>query len=388
MGVVFAPMTHRLLAVLILPLVCACATTGSPPPATEAAQSASAPHRRAQPLSAGEIIRRLEESPRTYRIDKAPSTSHQALQQYAMAMWPQRGPTLDCVNARPAEGGQQRPVPCGDDAAVRAILVEAETFWDKKEYAEAEKRYARALEVAPRDYHVLLVYGDAAYFQGRFDEALTRYEKATEVNPWDHRSWYYRGNVLLDQGKRDEALQLYARALALRPRHHPMELGLENREERLGVTLVRNTFLPKAKVSRAGEEVVIETEVVGHWMAWASCKALWLGEASHRVEMTGTDQHAFSSVEELECLAALLSVYVRGKEERGVEPEPQLERLLRVVEAGMAKEWVAWELGTRIAPHLIVSLPEAERRRVEAFVRAFVLEPEGAAAYDPTLRRL
>ena len=41
----------------------------------------------------------------------------------------------------------------------------------------------------------------------------------------------------------------------------------------------------------------------------ANCKAIWLGEPSHREALTGSTDHGFTSTEELECLASAASVY-------------------------------------------------------------------------------
>jgi hypothetical protein len=114
-----------------------------------------------------------------------------------------------------------------------------------------------------------------------------------------------------------------------------------------------------------------------HWVAWAACKGLWMGEAQHRRQLTGAADHRFTALEETECLGALLQAYLRERASGDAEEEPELERLGQIAAAGDLQELILYELATRRSPHAVLLEEPARQARVEAFVRRFAFEREG-----------
>ena len=138
-------------------------------------------------------------------------------------------------------------------------------------------------------------------------------------------------------------------------------------------------------VRRGSEAIEICAQPTAAWIAWASCKAFWLGDATHRRQMLGTETPVFSNVEELECLRALLQGYER---ERATEPDPSLEELRDISRGGELDVLVLLELATRVDPHAALRVPARVRPRLVRYVLRHVLvEGEGPRSTHPDRAR-
>lgn len=369
---------NRSLIVVGCALVLGCASTPKPAAVsragtTETPASASGPE---QPpfLSPAEIVKRLEASKVSYTVEGKDSPPGG----WAEQLWPQRVQAVEFP--RVVEQGGERVIrEWPEHAGARKLLDEAEPHFQAKRYAEAGKLYARATEACPDCYMAWNFRGDAAYFAGDAATALEHYRRATALNPDDHRSWFFQGNALAKLERFDEALEAWAWCLALSPRYPVIRQFFRNNAQ-LGLVIREDAIVPRGYAVRTGEGVSIQFDP-NHdpsWFAFANCKALWLGEPSHRQEMTGTTEEHFSSVEELECLGSAL-VFHQGLKEQGKEEasDPTLDRLYAIAQDGMLLEAVLFEVGSRVHPQVVLTLEDAARRRLHAYVLRHVLVPVG-----------
>ena len=362
-------------------LVLGCASTQKPtvasqpeasPPAGTVQAEASPKHPRF--LSPAEIAKRLEASPVSYRVEGKDSPPGG----WADALWPQRVQEVQFPRVVVQDGERViREWPENPEA--RKLLDEAEPLFQAKKYPEAGKLYARATEVCPDCYMAWNFRGDAAYFSDDAATALEHYRKAVELNPDDHRSWFFLGNALGKVGRFDEALDAWAQCLTLSPRYPVIRQFFRNNSH-LGLVIREDSITPRGYAERTGEGVTIQFDP-NHdlgWLGFANCKALWIGEPSHRKEMTGTTEEHFNSLEELECLGAALVVHEDQKRQGKTESaDPSLDRLYDIANDGMLLEAVLFEVGTRVHPQLVLTLNDAARQRLKAYVRKHVLVPVG-----------
>ncbi|WP_241759503.1 tetratricopeptide repeat protein [Pyxidicoccus parkwayensis] len=372
---------NRLLLVAGCAFVLGCASTQKPAAASrpEASQPARATEAEAAPerprlLSPAEIAKRLEESPVAYKVEGKDSPRGG----WADALWPQRVEEAQFPRVVMQDGERIiREWPENPDA--RKLLDEAEPLFREKKYAEAGKLYARATEVCPDCYMAWNFRGDAAYFADDAATALEHYQKAIELNPNDHRSWFFLGNALGKLGRFEEALDAWAQCLTLNPRYAVIRQFFRNNSH-LGLVVREDAITPRGYAERTGEGVSIQFDP-NHdlgWFAFANCKALWIGEPSHRKEMTGTTEEHFNSIEELECLGAALVVHEDQKRQGKTESsDAAFDRLYDVANDGMLLEAVLFEVGSRVHPQIVLTLDDAVRQRLKAYVRKHVLVPVG-----------
>src|SRR5437868_11810392 len=359
------------LAVVTFLAAIACIPRAGPPvpPTPESlALERSADLERLPLMGPSEVVKALEDSPVSYNLAPLERMDLPSLRQYASEQWPRAFEELAFPQVVTV-GSERRLGRYPASTAADHLLAEAEPHYRQRHFTEAMELYQRALKAQPDYYPALLDLGDLAQLQGDAGEALRRYEQAVAVNPMDHRGHFLKGNALVELGRIAPALDAYARALALRPRNAVVLDGIEARQQRLGVKLVRDFFLPRgvARTTAKGVDVLFDAERP-HWVAWAACKGLWLGEAQHRKELTGADDHRFTALEETECLGALLQAYIRERAAGDAEEEPELERLGQIAAAGHLPELILYELASRKSPHATLLLEEAQRERVEAFV--------------------
>jgi hypothetical protein len=377
---------HRSLLVLGCVLVLGCASTPKPvvaPPVGAPETPASAPASQPEKppyLTPNQILKRLEESKVSYRVDGKDSPPGG----WADQLWPQRVQAVEFPRVV-VEGGERVVRPWPDNPRARALLEEAEPHFQAKRYEEAGKLYARATEVCPDCYLAWIYRGDAAYFAGDAATALEHYRKAITLNPDDHRSWFFLGNALAKQERFKEALDAWAWCLVLSPRY-PVIRQFFRTNAHLGLVIREDVIVPRGYAERAGEEISIQFDP-NHdpaWFAFANCKALWLGEPSHRQEMTGTTEEHFTSVEELECLGSALAVHQGQKEQGKAEvSDPTLDRLFVIAQDGMLLDAVLFEVGARVSPQVVLTLDDGARQRLKAYVLEHVLVPAAAAgSYD------
>ncbi|MFP2908542.1 tetratricopeptide repeat protein [Pyxidicoccus sp. 3LFB2] len=367
---------NRSLLAIGCALALGCASTPKPaavPPPGPPASSAPKSERQSY-LSPAEIVKRLEESKVSYRMEGKDSPPGG----WAEQLWPQRVEVVEYPRVV-VERGERVIRPWPDHAGARQLLDEAEPHFQAKRYAEAAKLYARATEVCPDCYMAWSFRGDAAYFAGDAATGLEHYRKASSINPDDHRSWFFMGNALAKLGRFDEALDAWTWCLVLSPRYPVIRQFFRNNSQ-LGLVVREDLIVPRGYAERVGEEISIQFDPDHDpaWFAFANCKALWLGEPSHRQEMTGTTEEQFSSVEELECLGSALVVHehlkAQGKDEAS---DPTLDRLYAVAQDGMLLEAVLFEVGSRIHPQFVLTVEDATRQRLKAYVRKHVLVSMG-----------
>jgi tetratricopeptide (TPR) repeat protein len=362
----------------VLLLTSACATT--PRPASgEGSGEAVAQSVRMVPdtrsrhfLTPPELMKRIESSPVQYLIQDLESLKGIAPEQLVDAVWPQGPEPLEVPVVEPSADGSRAVRPAKFKPEAMALIQQAEVHYRAKRYAEAETLYARALEKEPGNYLAALNLGDTALFSGDAKTALTRYERAARLNPDDHRSYFFRGTALVQLDRMAEARDMYAWALTLRPEHPYVLRALEQNADTLGIRVQPRVLRPRALARVEDKGVSVHVDPESPWFIYGLCRALWLGEESHREEMTGERDYHPTNIEELECLGLLGAVYARFQEE-GKPKDPALERFMRIVEDGYGKELILYEVLGRQAPHVVLTLEPQARERLHQYVLRHVV---------------
>lgn len=369
----------------VLLLTSACATAPGPAPSGKGSGEAIAQNVRTVPdtrerhfLSPPELMKRIEDSPVQYSIGDIESLKGMTPEQLVDAVWPRGPEPLEVPVVEQSADGSRVVRPAKFDPAAMALVQQAEVHYQAERYAEAEKLYVQALAKDPGNYLAALNFGDAALFSGDAKTALTRYEQAARINPDDHRSYFFRGTAFLKLDRMDEARDMYAWALTLRPEHPLVMNALDNNAGALGIRVQPRVLKPRALARAEGKGISVHVDPNSPWFAYGLCKALWLGEESHREEMTGEREYHPTNIEELECLSLLGAVYARFQED-GKPKDPALERFLRIVEDGYGKELILYEVLARQAPHVVLTLTPEARERLHQYVLRYVVPLESGS---------
>lgn len=372
----------RWVAVLLLTSACA---TAPRPASGEGSGEAVAQNVRTVPdtrsrhfLTPPELMKRIESSPVQYLIHDLENLKGVAPEQLVDVIWPHGPEPLEVPVVERSADGSRVVRPAKFDPEAMGLIQQAEVPYKAGRYAEAEKLYAQALAKEPGNYLAALNLGDTALFSGDAKTALTRYEQAARLNPDDHRSYFFRGTALARLDRMAEARDMYAWALTLRPEHPYVMHALDQNADTLGIRVQPRVVRPRALARAEGKEISVHVDPKSPWFVYGLCKALWLGEESHREEMTGERDYHPTNIEELECLGLLGAVYARFLEE-GKPKDPALERFMRIVKDGYGKELILYEVLARQAPHVVLTLePEARERLHQYVLRHVVPLAEGS----------
>lgn len=100
---------------------------------------------------------------------------------------------------------------------VAAIMGLADLYSRESNYAEAEKRYRRVIELDAKNFDTHNNYAEMLQKSGRLSEALEEYRAAVLINPTSAEVSNNLGVILRDLGEYDEALGLMFNALNLNP---------------------------------------------------------------------------------------------------------------------------------------------------------------------------
>jgi tetratricopeptide (TPR) repeat protein len=325
-------------------------------------------------LALQEIMKRMESSPVAYRLADVDKLTDVPVDSFIELLWP--------LQVRPARLPRIVREPSGRRTiaewqmapAAAPLLDEAEANYSKKDYAAAAEKYRAILELDPQFYLVHASLGDCALFSGDAKTALKHYQRAIQINPDDYRPHFYQGNALMALGRKKEAVDSFVDSLMLKPRNPILLDQLRSHAEQLGISVQPDLLAPKAFVRKEGKAIAAYSDKdAPYWLGWAVCKAFWLGEASHREEMTGSPEPGWSTLEDMECLAALVGAYEIDAKKPGAVRNPAIERLEQVLKDGLAGAFVVYELGSRLDPQISLKIDLAFRDVLRRYIRKYVL---------------
>jgi tetratricopeptide (TPR) repeat protein len=343
-----------------------------------------------QYLTPPEVVKIIEESETLYRID----TSLDGL----AGVNPEN--TIDTLFPLSTRRFDFPWVVCRDDGAFEVTtfpfdpeamkaLEKAEEHFVRKQYGQAVPYYLEAIRLDPEFYLAYAHLGDCYFMTGQFAVAQGYFDKAIECNPYDHRTFFYRANALRNQGRPEEALADYVHSLSIYPRYPVAMAVLWRCRAELGIAVRKDLFRPRVVVRQDGDAIAVyiggDEGDVKVWMLYGLTKALWLGEPTHREKMLGESEHNWSSVEEKECLLNLMLTYEGFLDEGTIEPDENLDRLIKILEDGYLNSFILYEIASRLNPHITLIQPEEVREHLREFIRKYVTVPADEAELEAPL---
>src|SRR5206468_4145131 len=98
-----------------------------------------------------------------------------------------------------------------------------------------------------------------------------------------------------------EAEEAFIESLTLHPRRKSIITTVKNYATQMGVVIEDASFLPQSLARLEGDTVAIYSNPEDlPWFYHAMCKGFWLGDPGHRKELTGHEEHRWSTSEESE----------------------------------------------------------------------------------------
>ena len=123
---------------------------------------------------------------------------------------------------------------------VKPLAEQAKQAFERDKYADAEKLYDKALQLAPNNLYLLSNRGVVQFRAGKYKQSEESFRKAIAIAPEDHFSWCTLGIVEYSQGKYDEAVNALTKSLAINPKN-------STAHNYLGITAAQKGWLEAAQ---------------------------------------------------------------------------------------------------------------------------------------------
>ncbi len=283
---------------------------------------------------------------------------------------------IECPWRLEKEDGSTEIIEFPFTPAAWKLIDEAETYFRSRQFPQAIRSCQKVVDQFPDCYLAYAHLGDCYYQMKLYDRALEYFDIAIGLNPWDHRTFVYRADALINLGRPDEAKAAYIHSLSLNPRYWLALANLQHLADQLGVEVRKDLFQPQAFVRPENDEIAVyvsDRQPIEFWLAYALVKAIWLGEPWHRQEMIGDSTYKWSSVEETEALLNLIAIYRSSKQDGRVRPDPKLDLLETIVDAGDLVNFIYYEIASRMCPHFTLTLTEEARQSLREFIAKYVV---------------
>jgi tetratricopeptide (TPR) repeat protein len=327
-------------------------------------------------LPPSDILKRLESSPVQIRISGIEQLQDVARGRLADETWKQLVQPVEYPRVKrkgTAITLESWPRP----KAVEVTMEKAELAFQHKDYGEAATWYRKTLSIAP-DFYIARAYlGDTHLFGGKGPKAaIAEYDQAIAANPDDYRLYFFRANAYRQLDDLQSSLSDLRRSLVLKPRNAVLLGALQKARGAMG-RAEPEVFVPRGFVRREGDAISVYADIDRpEWLAWASCKAMWMTDEAHRKDMLGTTEYGWSTIEELECLGSLMGIYESRKASGEGPTDMRLERLRDIISDGLAPAFVVYELGSRVDPQIVLRLDDKFRGMMAQYVEKYVLPPQ------------
>lgn len=140
-----------------------------------------------------------------------------------------------------SEDGQREQALAAWDKAIKAdksfadpYSNKANTLWQMKRFAEAEKHARKAVELNPKYADAFLNLGNALVAQGKRHEAIKYWKKAINAKPAFDKAWSNIGNALREEGNLKASREACEKAVEINPDNPQAWSNLGNARRDLG----------------------------------------------------------------------------------------------------------------------------------------------------------
>jgi tetratricopeptide (TPR) repeat protein len=269
-----------------------------------------------------------------------------------------------------------------DNPAVEQAMNAGEAAFARRDFDEALKDYAKALEFEPTNYTATLFTGNTYDKNNDFVKAAEWYERTILLDPNIETAYRYYADMLAKQGDMAKARTLLIHAAVAEPYNK-----IVWREIRAWATVNHTAFnivfvaIPIAQKAVAGASKQ-SAELLPAWRTYYSVKEDWKRGGRFQKQFPQEPEYRHSVSEESEALAAAAQVLDKLKDDpktsQQVAGDPSASLLLKLRDAGLLDAYVLFSLGDDEIAHDYNAYRSKHRDKLETYMDKFVMPPAPA----------
>jgi tetratricopeptide (TPR) repeat protein len=260
--------------------------------------------------------------------------------------------------------------------AVEQIMLAGEAAFSRRDFDEALKDYAKALELDPASYPATLFTANTYDRRNDFSKASEWYERAMRLDPNLETAYRYYADMLAKQGDMAKARAMLIHAAVAEPYNK-----IVWREIR-AFAIVNNTAFTLVYAPIPLPKIDDTAPISSAWRTYYSVREGWeRGDKFHK-QFPLEPEYRHSLPEESEALTAMAKVLEKLKQDKKtaalVTSDTVAGLLLRLQQAGALEPYVLFSLGDDGIAKDYIAYRAKNRAKLEDYMDKFVMPPAPA----------
>jgi Flp pilus assembly protein TadD len=270
-----------------------------------------------------------------------------------------------------------------DNPVVEQAMSAGEAAFARREFDDALKNYAKALELEPANYTAALFTANAYDKKNELSRAAEWYERAMRLDPNVETAYRYYADMVAKQGDMAKARSMLIHAAVAEPYNK-----IVWREIRAWALINKTAFnvvdvaIPLPSKDDPASAAKERADLSSAWRTYYSEKSEWKKGARFYKQFPKEAEYRHSLYEESEALTAAANVLEKLKEDaksaKQFAENPSAGLLLKLHEAGLIDPYVLFSLGDDDIAKDYLPYRAKNRDKLEAYMDKFVIPPAPA----------
>jgi tetratricopeptide (TPR) repeat protein len=269
----------------------------------------------------------------------------------------------------PETGG----VKYSDNPSVDQVMRTGEASFSRRDFEDARKYYAKALELEPGNYSAALFIGNTYDRQNDSAKAAQWYERAIQLDPNVETAYRYYADMLAKTGEMAKARKMLIGAAVAEPYNR-----IVWRELRAWAAL-NHAHIAEVLVGvpPAENQSAAPSDRAAIWRPYWEARARWQPGSQFKRSVPGEKEYRHSLREEAQALTAAAENLEKLKSDAKVvswiRSDQSLGLLLQLHEAGLIEPYVLFSLGDAGIAQDYDAFRVTNRRKLEQYLEQFVV---------------
>jgi len=267
-----------------------------------------------------------------------------------------------------------------DNPAVDKIMLAGESAFSNRDFDEALKDYAKALELEPTNYSATLFTANTYDRKNDVAKAGKWYQRAIKLNPNIETAYRYYADMLAREGDMSKARTMLILAAVAEPYNKIVWREIRAwaiiNNTAFNIVYVGVPLPPKDPPSPNAQQ---SQDLLSAWQAYYSVRDDWQKGGRFQKQFPNEAEYRHSLPEESEALTASAKVLEKLKEDKTghelVAGNPVAGLLLKLYEAGLIDPYVLFSLGDDGIAKDYIAYRAKHRVKLEGYMDKFVMPP-------------